>query len=310
MRCPRIVFSDLDGTLVQFEAHFRPHGRIEHRPGDPPLTAWYVDNGGQERRCRVLPTSSIGCGLFSERSAELIRRLRCHSVAFVYVTGARKSTLLARLPFMPVADLAICETGGRLYGTDGALDREWTELIERQSGPLDTALPPKERAGDLWKWYRLLADGGFAVDARSYTCCFRVSTKKAGTQEKLLQLVRERMPPTLAFAQNLGNYDFFPAQSGKGNVARYVMRKRGIAAADAAALFDDDNDLPMAAAVGQPMVTQATHGMVRDAVRKNPHWVVAKGHGPIAAEELLEQLLVAAGGTPPPTDWIDGQSRL
>ena len=37
--------------------------------------------------------------------------LRAQGILFVIITGARKSTLLERLPFLPKGDAAVSETG-------------------------------------------------------------------------------------------------------------------------------------------------------------------------------------------------------
>jgi hydroxymethylpyrimidine pyrophosphatase-like HAD family hydrolase len=102
------------------------------------------------------------------------------------------------------------------------------------------------------------------------------------------------MPSTITCAQNLGKFDFFPKMSGKGNAVRYMLYKRGLHPSQAVALFDDDNDLPMAYEVGHCCVMQCTHGGVAEAVQQNPDWVVAKQKGPLAADEVLSQLLEEA----------------
>ena len=50
-------------------------------------------------------------------------------------------------------------------------------------------------------------------------------------------------PPYLAYTSQ---YDFYPRASGKGNAVAYLQRRYGLAPAQCVALFDDDNDLPMA----------------------------------------------------------------
>ena len=72
----------------------------------------------------------------SERSIALIQELRREGVLFVYVTGARKSTLLERLPIMGAVDAAFAETGGR-FVRDGCtvLDGAWTGVHTPACGP-------------------------------------------------------------------------------------------------------------------------------------------------------------------------------
>ena len=89
----------------------------------------------------------------------------------------------------------------------------------------------------------------------------------------------------------MSKFDFFPSISGKGNAVAYLLSKLGIATSDAVAIFDDDNDLPMAAEVGHCAVVQATHPNVVQATLDHPHWAVATAKGVLAIEELLEHIL-------------------
>jgi hydroxymethylpyrimidine pyrophosphatase-like HAD family hydrolase len=263
----------------------------------------------------------------SERTIKLIGEIRSHNVEFAYISGARKSTLLQRLPTLARADLAIGETGGRIYdkcsagdcrscvrGAVEELDPAWTRAIEKFTGPIEAGCeryaheaghtdwralqlpPPEEREGVLWDWYRDLLAAGIRADTRAYTCGFRVDLKKqkqpVDAAYGIMQTtILSRMPDSLACAQNLGKYDFFPAISGKGNACKHVLSKRGFERGQAVALFDDDNDLPMAEECDHCYVMQCTHGKVAEAVSTHPEWVVATEHGPLAAEEVLEAIL-------------------
>ena len=351
----RIIFSDLDGTLVHFEKHFRGHGSVhELGAGTATYRSETGPSAGTERNCRLLPTSTMGAGLFSERSAQLIAALRKAGVVFVYISGARRSTMLERIPLLAPADFAVAETGGRMYVTAGSnsstqlppLETAWTQRIEAACGPIeDTAAgggggappPVAERQGALWEWCRELQRRGVQCDTRSYTCCFRVDCKKplmppgalgvsaadtaaagtarpasgggaqqqqqqqqqqqaeaeqeAATESALRKAMREALPEGVTCAQNLGKFDFFPSVSGKGKAAEYLLAKLGIDPADAVALFDDENDLPMAAACAHACVLGCTHDSIAASLRQNPHWHVATEHGVLATEEVLQMLL-------------------
>eukprot|EP00966_Prymnesium_polylepis_P069288 1610181-Prymnesium_polylepis.1 len=92
---------------------------------------------------------------------------------------------------------------------------------------------------------------------------------------------------------NLGKFDFFPAASGKGNVVQYLQGKWGLDPAQCAALFDDDNDLPMALSCGRQLLPGLTSQSVERAAAENPQWELAScaGQGPVAFEECIERLL-------------------
>jgi hydroxymethylpyrimidine pyrophosphatase-like HAD family hydrolase len=244
----------------------------------------------------------------SERSVQLIDEIRRHNVEFAYISGARKSTLLQRLPTLAQADLAIGETGGRIYdkcsagdgracvkGAAEEMDPFWTLAVEEISGPMESRegeqLPsPEEREGALWDWYRELLAAGIHADTRAYTCGFRVDLKKQQQQvdeaHAIMQTtMRSKMPPYIACAQNLGKFDFFPALSGKGNACKYVLKKRGFSREQAVALFDDDNDLPMAAECDHCYVMQCTHGKVADHHLSVDHHLL-----PLSSSHLLSPL--------------------
>ena len=187
IRLPRIIFSDLDGTLVHFERHFRAHGEVRDTDVARGTATYVCRTSGAQRPCRLLPTSTMGAGLLSERTCELVDALRERGVLFVFISGARKSTMLQRLPLLPAADFAVAETGGRMYALGGRreapsadrLDTEWTAQIEAQVGPIEAVPGAEHRAGALWDWCRELQGRGMRCDTRSYTCCFRVDCRGA-----------------------------------------------------------------------------------------------------------------------------------
>jgi 3-deoxy-D-manno-octulosonate 8-phosphate phosphatase KdsC-like HAD superfamily phosphatase len=290
----RAIFSDLDGTLVHFPQWFGKHGVIvlADGGGGDPTRAVVESATGERRECRVLPESTMGPGFVSDRTVELVDSLRAHGALFVVITAARKSTLLERLPFLPRCDVAVCECGARIYYGD-ELDLAWARTFEHISGPLDTPLSPDERPQPLWQLYREMRDAGLSCDTRSYTGCFRVATASAA-HVALVERFRAGLDPSvIGSAENLGKVDFFPALCGKGNAVKYLQAKFGVRPAECAALFDDDNDLPMAAECAVHLLPALTSDSVVSAVRVNPAWRVAErcGQGVFAIEELLEALL-------------------
>ena len=94
----KIVFSDLDGTLI-------------HYP-DP-------EEGSKEKKGELLefPKSSTGLvGVISAKTLSLVDEIRNqNNVKFVLVSGMRTSTLLQRLPYLPRADAYCSENGGRIF---------------------------------------------------------------------------------------------------------------------------------------------------------------------------------------------------
>lgn len=53
-------------------------------------------------------------GVISAKTLHQVAELRRKGVLFVVITGARLSTLLMRMPYLPSADAYVCENGGRI----------------------------------------------------------------------------------------------------------------------------------------------------------------------------------------------------
>jgi len=292
----RAIFSDLDGTLVHFPAWFEKHGSKIISRDEGAKRAVCESPTGETRDCRLLPSSTMGDGLVSERSAELVQQLRSEGILFVIVTAARKSTLMERWPLLPDSDVYCCETGSRVYLHDGTLDADWASRFEHVCGPLERELDVDSRPEPLWQFFRLLRTKvpGLKCDSRSYYGCFRVDTKDdAAIDAALRACINEELPTGVDWAMNLGKYDFYPKVSGKGNVVAYLQEKFGVAPDECACLFDDDNDLPMALQCGTHMLPGLTSESVTRAAMEHPQWQVASksGQGVFAIEECLELLL-------------------
>jgi len=290
----RAAFSDLDGTLVHFSQWFEEHGvrLAQEVTDDNPTFAIVEDSAGERRECRVLPKSTMGLGYVSERTVQLVDSFRAKGALFIVITAARKSTLLERLELLPACDVAVGECGTRIY-YKGELDTAWAARFEDVSGPLETDLPPEERTQPLWQLCQRMVAAGLSVDLRSYYGCFRVDVRGSKEHKDLVEGFRSSMDPRIDCSMNLGKYDFYPAMCGKGNAVRYLQEKFKLDPSECAALFDDDNDLPMARECGVRLLPALTSDSIVDAVSKNPTWRVAKrcGQGVFAIEELLEFLV-------------------
>lgn len=54
-------------------------------------------------------------GVISVKTLTELDRMRKGGIKLVLITGARLSTLLTRMAFLPAADAYVCENGGRIY---------------------------------------------------------------------------------------------------------------------------------------------------------------------------------------------------
>lgn len=249
----KIVFSDVDGTLV-------------HYPEVVPV---------DDNNILALPPSSTGMrAVISKETIRKCREIRAPPQGggkrrkLVLVSGMRTTTLLNRLPYLPRADAYCSEGGGRIfYPTTGDLSRvriqplpfdkatdedlqpfgleedlEWRKIMEQAAGSdgfvgQDVAtfaktsssikqkallIDPLQRQGPIWDHARALQKRGLVLDTKGYATSFRV-TENQQTSDMARQVFRAVLdnqipcPPQVASRTNLGSIDFFPIDSGKKN---------------------------------------------------------------------------------------------
>jgi len=306
MKQIKCIFSDLDGTLCHFERDTIKHG-VKTTENKEMCTAIVRNKDGQTRACRLLPASTMGNGTVSERTIELVGKLRAHGVKFVIISGARTTTIQERLPFLPLVDAVACETGSKIFyppdsttepvkASSWMMDEEWSKRFEKVTGPLNTDTPAVSRQGTLWDLFREMKALRLDPDARGYYGCFRVKCRSPESLEILSGIISDSHKLDsmgIAHAMNLGMYDFFPKSAGKGSTVRYLQQKWGLREEECVALFDDDNDLPMAALCGAGFLPGITSASVQARVEEERNWRIAEsaGTGVFATEEILEQIL-------------------
>mmetsp|Transcript_7478 Transcript_7478/g.14673 ORF Transcript_7478/g.14673 Transcript_7478/m.14673 type:complete len:373 (+) Transcript_7478:519-1637(+) len=123
----KIVFSDLDGTLI-------------HYPNPSKTTKKKTQKGSQQHLLEFPPSSTGLTGVISTKTMALVHEIRKTTTTktttrinsndneddndddeqqqrtkFVYISGMRTPTLLQRIPFLPRADAYCSENGGRIF---------------------------------------------------------------------------------------------------------------------------------------------------------------------------------------------------
>mmetsp|Transcript_13692 Transcript_13692/g.29809 ORF Transcript_13692/g.29809 Transcript_13692/m.29809 type:complete len:382 (-) Transcript_13692:165-1310(-) len=319
----RILFSDVDGTLVHYPARLRGSG----------------DGAGVHGAMMHLPPSSTGSrGVLSVETLRLCHRLRREGgVPVVLVSGMRATTLSGRLPYLPRADAYCCESGGRIFyprtqedegGDDGGKeggtvavphpypgladgkpfslveDMEWRARIEEVAGPFDSK-PIGERDGKLWEFARELQKQGYKIDDRGYSAAFRVNRRHqpaelAETFDDFIARYsrKEGVPNDLDCSTNLGCVDFYPSMSGKKRCAEYLVDKiLGAGRGDAEVsletsgycMCDDDNDIELALSCREAYLPSLTSDSMKD--------LVGSGKWPLFLTEDVENGIVETRAT-------------
>jgi len=105
----KIIFSDLDGTLIHYPDKNNKDGNTNKNQNSI--------SSEQEQQLLQFPPSSTGLrGIISTRTLSAVDEIRNRNkVKFVLVSGMRTSTLLRRLPYLPRADAYCSENGGRIF---------------------------------------------------------------------------------------------------------------------------------------------------------------------------------------------------
>jgi hypothetical protein len=252
----RIVFSDVDGTLVHYNDI------------PPPKTTSLDDTNGKSlstdknKDLIHLPSSSTGMkGVISVDTLRKCQELRQRGIKLVLISGMRSTTLWKRIPYLPKADAYCCEAGGRIFyprtikSTDNtgrifqlqsfdgikssdlqpfALveDIEWKGRMEASAGfdgyagneireedPTNMFIPVSQRKGFLWEYCNELQQKGLVVDTVGYSVCFRLNRSQQVGQfkEKFDDLYSMQIPDQLTTSVNLGCIDVYPKESGKKN---------------------------------------------------------------------------------------------
>lgn len=312
----KVLFSDLDGTLIHYPNDFQEYATIVREDRERGTATLRYNASGVERDCVVLSSLTGGDGYLSLRTIGLVDKLRSIGVVFAIITGARSSTYEKRRSRLPNADYEFYENGGRKL-VKGVLDATWTDTFEKEIGPIAdrtsivaTGLPkPEERQGTLWELYNVLSKDGWILDARDYSTNFRVDVKKTeGKEERDLHAVlnAELGSRGLSSSYNLGKADVYPKGSGKANAAAHILSANQWSPEQAIAMFDDDNDLEMGALVGRSYLPGVTHPSVLEAMKKHKDkWVLTKSRGVLGTEEALEAVLELCGESAAPTASVE-----
>jgi hypothetical protein len=298
----KVLFSDLDGTLVHYPKDFGDYASVILEDESVGTATIRYNVSGEQRTCLILTSMTGGKAYISTATLELVEHLRCLGVLFVIITGARASTYAQRRARLPPADFEFYENGGRMLA-NGALVPEWTDTFAEQVGPVSdrTALvpaalpPPVARQGTLWELYGKMVSEGWKVDARDYSTNFRVDVDKTAgktVDDFHASIANELDTRGLQSSFNLGKADIYPAASGKARAAAHVLNLKAWSPANAVAMFDDDNDIELGSFVGRSFLPGVTHQSVLDAMKEHDgKWTLTKSRGFLGTEEALSDII-------------------
>ena len=129
----KILFSDVDGTLVHY-----PEAIIT-------TTEDNIDAENGNRILKLPPSATGMQGIISSNTLKTCQDIRKQGVKLVIVSGMRTSTLLKRLPYLPLADAYCSEAGGRIFYARSNHDPTINNI---KNVPTYTATPKKYDGAD------------------------------------------------------------------------------------------------------------------------------------------------------------------
>eukprot|EP00759_Apiculatamorpha_spiralis_P041273 PhF_6_TR39875/c0_g1_i1/m.59286 len=303
MSVPKIVFSDVDGTCVHYIPQLEKQKYIVVSQTESTITLQYTPTG-QIVECIPVPSATQSGGLISIRTLHLVSELRhrCH-IQYVLLTGARSSTYLTRrkVGALPEPDYDVFENGGRIM-KDGVDDMVWYDRALEVTGPLCQDDDAQRRSGLLWDAYRDLRKRypEWLLDAKDFSTAFMVDVRKVpGGEEKLREWAQSAGTSfRVNVVVNLGKGHVIPFGTDKADAAGYILKQYGYTASDAVAMFDDDNDLQLAALCsGGGYVIGVAHDNVKKEIERRqregvePQWVQVPLPGPLGTEYALEHIM-------------------
>jgi hydroxymethylpyrimidine pyrophosphatase-like HAD family hydrolase len=311
----KLLFSDIDGTCVHYQDSDEFEIEEDESLEDGRLVRVQFKNHPYSRVpssvvAMLLPPSSSGeQGIISLRTIQCYAAIRALGRKVVLISGCRYSTLIQRLPYLPAADAYVCESGGRIFYPDSSIptavglkeDMEWRNHHSSVAG---MSTPPQsdeklvEYADSntewglltLWNLFTRLKKEGLTLDRNNYSTAFRVRIPRQRWQDAYA----DELDDSLAYAENLGSVDIFPATSGKKNAAFYLMEKFEVKTdgQDSVFMCDDDNDIELAQAVRNAYLPSITSDTMQQIAEQNPaKFTVAGQDSVLATEEILQQLL-------------------
>lgn len=270
-----IIFSDIDGTLC---FHHKIHGIQElRRNRDGTVTVRDPISGNEH------VTHDVSVGFYqvylSIETRKLGHKLR-EIYDFVYVTGARLSTIHDRRDYLDFADIIILENGGMICDEELTPDTMWHERM-------------KSDRAQLRKMRHLLRSQGWKLDDEGRSSAIRVKKDEnpEKSQEEYDELCNSlQLPRGLKRTWNIGHLDIILEGAGKGNAVRFVMHNRGYSTAEAIAIGDDINDLDFLQLAGKKHVLASSYSRVL-AVAEEKGWGVSNGMHFDGINEIFTRIL-------------------
>lgn len=280
----RIIFSDVDGTLV---FHQKFHGICqlqEYSDG-----TYLVQDPITRKRIKVLDVSVPPLKVYlAESTYQLAHRLREKYQIFL-TTGATEATMRLRLKNLDFAHGYILENGGRILDAEFKEDQQWAKRFAPYLDALQEIKSDLEAAG--WR----------IIDAGRKTFFQIKNFENPHRTEAEFQHLCDSLKPPSGFIKtfNLGNLTILPEAAGKGKAVSYYLDQHPDLAPRSIGIGDDINDLQFLNICQETYVLGSAPTEVIQEAQKRGWYVSSQPH----FQGIDEILTMISNGTSTQSGW-------
>lgn len=271
-----IVFTDVDGTLC---FHEDKHGVQKIRDTEPPEEGNAVVRlTPSEREVYAIDISTslyrVYLDVVTQRRAQILSTL----ASIILVTGARPSTMQARLQTFDFQAGSILENGAAVFNRKFERDRNWDAYLAQQKILLAPLI-------------RDLQGRGLKLDIEGRTTMIRIRHQDNShlTEDEFFGLFATlELPEGLKKTKNLGNIDIILEKAGKGEAIKYLLNQQS-QKPRTFGIGDDINDQELLETVQEGFVLKSAYPEVLELARKSGMYI-SEGHHFDGINEILSEI--------------------
>lgn len=276
MRKKGVVFSDVDGTLC---FHQDAHGirEIERHPDGIVLVEEPLS--GRRHPSVDVSTTHSGNIYLAVRTRELALQVR-QQYDFVFVTGARPSTIHARRHAFDFADGIILESGAVILDAALEPDPVWASRMQPEIAYL----------AEVAESIRAM---GWILDVAGRTSALRIRRRdNLHKSDREFEALRRDLPvpPALKKTMNLDSLDVILDSAGKDKAVRYWLEAHAYTTAQSIGIGDDINDLEFLEVIGKPYMLASAYPEALQRAREKG-WTISRSPHFDGIDEILQAIL-------------------
>jgi hydroxymethylpyrimidine pyrophosphatase-like HAD family hydrolase len=267
-----VIFSDIDGTLCFAQEMYK----IRRVKSNPDGTSLVVDkeNGNIHRVYSLPPDNNVFLAVDTRKLAHQLK----YYYDFIYVSGARQSTLKSRITYLDFADSIILENGGLILDSKLRINQDWYNHLEYE----------RKYLVEIKKFLR---EAGWVIDkGRTSAIRIRQIDNPHKTNSDIENLYNNfALPSMLKKTFNVGNLDIILRSAGKENAVNYLMKLRNYTPAQSIGIGDDINDIEFLKLTNESCVLLSSLPEVLNIARQNG-WYITKETCFDGINEILKKL--------------------